>query len=224
MQQVAGLVGLRGAGKDTAATILVENGWRRVAFADALYLEVAEAFGVTLEFLQRRETKETPLEELRLLNCKDMLYVGRFLAIEEARLADAGASVPQIELLCQPRSPREILQVWGTEYRRQLYNDDYWREQVHKVIQANPGTNFVVTDVRFPDEGKLIEQVLGGRLGRVVRPSLAGANDKSLLHSSEVAMLDYPIALTFINEEGEEGMARFRAAVLQAFQPSTTAA
>jgi len=218
MQQVAGLVGLRGAGKDTAATILLANGWRRLAFADALYLEVAEAFGVTVEFLQRRDTKETPLPELALLNCTDMVYVGRFLVYEEQRLATEGASVPQLSMLSQPRSPREILQVWGTEYRRQLYNDDYWREQVHKAIKAAPDTNFVVTDVRFPDEAKLIENTLGGRLGRVIRPSLAGSTDKSLLHSSEVAMLDYPIALEFINEEGEAGMARFRAAVLQAFQ------
>ena len=217
MQQVVGLVGLRGSGKDTAAQALLEKGWRRTAFADALYLEAAAAFGVTVEFLQHRDTKETPLPELALVNCTDMLFVGTFMGYEDERLSSAGADIPRLEQLTQPRSPREILQVWGTEYRRKLYSDDYWRDQVRQVILANPEVNFVVTDVRFPDEAKLIEEVLGGRLGRIVRPSLPGSDDKALLHSSEVAMLDYPIERVFINEEGPEGLARFRAAVLQAF-------
>lgn len=217
MQQVVGLVGLRGAGKDTAAQVLLEQGWRRAAFADALYLEVAAAFGVTVEFLQNRDTKETPLPELALVNCTDMLYVGTFLGYEDERLIAAGANIPRLTQLTQPRSPREILQVWGTEYRRKLYDDNYWRDQVRQVIQANPDVNFVVTDVRFPDEAKLIEETLGGRLGRVVRPSLAGSSDPALLHSSEVAMLEYPIEHVFVNAEGADGMASFRAAVLQVF-------
>lgn len=217
MQQVVGLVGLRGSGKDTAAVVLLEQGWRRLAFADALYLEAAEAFGVTVEFLQNRDTKETPLPELSLLRCKDETYVGAFLGYETERLAAEGADVPQLTMLMQSRSPREILQVWGTEYRRKLYDDNYWRDQVEQVIRANPDTNFVVTDVRFPDEARLIEETLGGRLGRIRRPGLPGSTDKALLHSSEVAMLEYPIAHEFTNEEGAEGLARFRAAVLKAY-------
>ena len=217
MQQVVGLVGLRGAGKDTAAQVLLEKGWRRAAFADALYIEAAAAFGVTVDFLQHRDTKESPLPELALVNCTDMLYVGAFLGYEDERLLEAGAHIPRLTQLTQPRSPREILQAWGTDYRRKLYSDSYWRDQVLQVIQANPDVNFVVTDVRVPDEAKLIEETLGGRLGRVVRPSLPGADDKTLLHSSEVAMLDYPIERVFVNEEGADGMARFRAAVLHAF-------
>ncbi|KVP75335.1 hypothetical protein [Burkholderia ubonensis] len=218
MQKVVGLVGLRGSGKDTAAQFLVAKGWRRIAFADALYLEVAEAFGVTVEFLQRRETKETPQPELALINCKDEVFVGCFLAYDEARQKAEGAPQPSIlTQLSQPRSPREILQVWGTEYRRQMYTDDYWRAQVAKVVKAHPETNFVITDVRFPDEGHLVEDELDGELGRIRRPGLGGSNDKALLHASEVAMLDYPIALEFLNEEGDAGLANFRAAVLRAF-------
>lgn len=217
MQQVVGLVGLRGAGKDTAAQALLEQGWRRIAFADALYLEAADAFAVTVEFLQRRETKESPLAELALINCKDPTYVGVFLGYESERLAAEGVDIPPMTMLTQPRSPREILQVWGTEYRRKLYEDSYWRDQVEQVIRANPGDNFVVTDVRFPDEASLVEDTLGGSLARIVRPGLPGAEDKALLHSSEVAMLDYPIESVFINAEGAEGRDILRAAVLAAF-------
>lgn len=218
MSKVVGLVGLRGSGKDTAAQFLVENGWKRIAFADALYQEVAEAFGVTVEFLQRRETKETPLPELALVHCKDEVFVGCFLAYEDAsRSAFVASAVPVALQLTQSRSPREILQVWGTEYRRQMYSDEYWRDQVRQHIEAQPHENFVITDVRFPDEAKLVENGLGGLLGRVRRPGLGGANDKALLHASEVAMLDYPIEREFINEEGPEGLAKFRDAVLSAY-------
>ncbi|KVP17166.1 hypothetical protein WJ84_02485 [Burkholderia ubonensis] len=182
-----------------------------------MYLEVADAFGVTVEFLQRRETKETPQPELALANCKDQMFVGRFLAYEDQKAFDAGATLDPAEQLLKPRSPREILQVWGTEYRREMYSDDYWRAQVAKVVKANPDVNYVITDVRFPDEGLLVEGELKGQLGRIRRPGLGGADDKALLHASEVAMLDYPIALEFINEEGEEGLANFRAAVVRAY-------
>lgn len=218
MQKVVGLVGLRGSGKDTAAQILMDHGWRRIAFADALYLEAADAFGVTLDFLQRRETKETPQHELALVNCTDQAYVGCFLAYEDARLHAEGAYIPILTQLNQPRSPREILQVWGTEYRRQMYQDDYWRAQVSQVIRAHPEVNFVIPDVRFPDEGRLVEGELHGQLGRILRPGLGGTSDRALLHSSEVAMLDYPIAREFLNEEGAAGMERFHAAVLLAFR------
>jgi hypothetical protein len=216
MQKVVGLVGLRGAGKDTAAQVLIENGWHRIAFADGLYLEAAQAFGVTVDFLGRRETKETPLPELALVNCTDGIFVAVMLQAAGIRLGKTdGRRVSAF--LRKPRSPREIMQNWGTEYRRTLIRDDYWREQVRRVVAANPDKNYVVTDVRFPDEGALVEDTLGGELGRVCRPGLAGANDKSLMHSSEVAMLAYPIAKKFLNVEGEAGVAAFRQAVLQAF-------
>jgi hypothetical protein len=217
MQKVVGLVGLRGSGKDTAAQFLVAQGWRRIAFADALYIEVAEAFGVTVEFLQRRDTKETPLPELSLVHCEDEMFVGCFLAYEDALLAKEGRVESPAVQLTKPRSPREILQVWGTEYRRVMVSDDYWRDQVFKAITAHPDTNFVITDVRFPDEAKLVENGLRGALGRIIRPALAGSTDKALLHASEVSMLDYPIENVFINEEGDEGLARFKAAVIKTF-------
>jgi len=216
MQKVVGLVGLRGSGKDTAAQFLVAHGWNRIAFADALYLEVAKAFGVTVEFFNRRETKETPLPELALKNCQDHLFVA-------VMLADAGLKLGVTDgrkvsaFLRKPRSPREIMQKWGTEYRRNTFRDDYWRDQVLKYVKAHPESNFVITDVRFPDEARLVETHLQGQLGRINRPGLPGSDDKALLHSSEVAMLDYPIEHQFLNEEGEDGLGKFRSAVLKAY-------
>ena len=49
------LCGAAGAGKDTVADMLPA---RKLAFADALYREVAEAWGVEQHVLRCRETKE----------------------------------------------------------------------------------------------------------------------------------------------------------------------
>src|SRR6476661_846445 len=76
IQEILGLLGAKGAGKDTAAKLFIQKyGYRRIAFADALYLEVANAFGVTVEFLNNRDTKETPLPELALSHCQDADFV-----------------------------------------------------------------------------------------------------------------------------------------------------
>ncbi len=216
MQKVVGLVGLRGSGKDTAAKALVAKGWCRTAFADALYIEVARAFGVSVEFLGDRDKKEKPQAELALANCKDQLFVAVLLAEAGLQLGKSDGRTVRA-FLRKPRSPREIMQKWGTEYRRMTFRDDYWREQVYQQIKANPELNFVITDVRFPDEAKLVEQSLSGKLGRVVRPGLPGADDKSLLHSSEVAMLDYPIGRVFFNEEGPASLEKFQGAVVSEF-------
>ena len=66
------LCGAAGAGKDTVADMLPA---RKLAFADALYREVAEAFGVTVAELKCRETKELRHERLAMMYCKDVGFM-----------------------------------------------------------------------------------------------------------------------------------------------------
>ncbi|WP_087864369.1 hypothetical protein [Comamonas thiooxydans] len=226
MRKVVGLTGLRGSGKDTAAAILVANDWVRVAFADPLYREAAAAFSSTVEHFAIRKTKETPQKALALKHCSDQRFVLVVLkalycrSIRKAYLCEKTRARPGMarrlkKALSRPLSPRMIMQWWGTEYRRHLDGDAYWREQVESIIKGAPNLNFVVTDVRFPDEANLIK-VLGGSIGRVTRPSLLGSDDPSLLHESERAMAAYPADHHFLNEDGDAGLAAFQAAVKRA--------
>lgn len=204
-QEVVGLIGVKGAGKDTAAATLIEKfGFQRVAFADALYREVADAFGVTVEFLGNRDTKEVPQDELKLLNCTVDGFVSTALAIarEEGLELDVRT----------PLSPRWVLQLWGTEFRRiREGHDSYWLDRVNDIIRANPTINFVVTDVRFINEASYITGALGGKLIRVRRPvleakeALARAANGTAAHRSEVELLTYPTDLEAINVEGQMG-------------------
>jgi hypothetical protein len=84
---------------------------------------------------------------------------------------------------------RGILQWWGTEWRRHQ-NLNYWIDKTRAKILSLEGTTdlVVVTDVRFPNEADLIEE-LGGLVVRVSRPEADHAVDP---HTSEVVMDGYP--------------------------------
>jgi hypothetical protein len=212
MQQVVGLIGLKGSGKDTAATFLRARGFVRVAFADALYQEVAETYGVQLDLLQSRDTKETPLEALALKHCRD----SRFIAVCR-RLDPYGTNA---EFLEKWRSPRQILQWWGTDYRRKIDKDSYWLDLIRGIIDAYPETNFVITDVRFPNEADFVS-TMGGKLARIRRPSLEALaalereSSGTFAHPSETALLTWQTDYEFINEDGNPD--RLQDEVLEVF-------
>lgn len=208
MVRLIGLLGTKGAGKDTAATFMVsEMGFVRTSFAAALYNQVAEAYGVSVSFLENRETKEKPLSELALLNCKN----SEFTEIVLRHLVLQAEEFVAQELLLEPRSPRWTLQLWGTEYRRRSkYGyDSYWLDQVAALSAANSDTRYVITDVRFKNEADWVENQ-GGILIRVRRPVLEAkeaaaraAGTLTALHPSETELLDRKVNAELINREGE---------------------
>ena len=64
------------------------------------------------------------------------------------------------------KSPREMLQLLGTEFGRELIADDVWvRALEHRIKDAD---RVVIDDVRFPNEAEMIRK-LGGVVVRVVR-------------------------------------------------------
>lgn len=137
MRQILGLHGLPHVGKDTAARHLTQQGWKRLAFADRLYEEVALCFGVTVEQLRDDDWKDKPREELAIMHCLDPEYRG------VARVYGAYD-------LYAPRSSRFHLRYYGTEYRR-TQNPRYWLDIVLGQI-ADCVDPIVITDLRFQSE------------------------------------------------------------------------
>jgi len=165
------LCGLAGSGKDTAADLLVTHcGFIKLAFADSLYDEVAEAFGIDASQLRRRETKEHPLTALALRKCKSDTFVNRML-----RWHFDGGSKGEAVDMDAPRSPRQILQWWGTEYRRNQ-SEAYWvskaSARVSHYMRERLATKFVITDCRFHNEERMVRQGFGGMVWQVKRPGL----------------------------------------------------
>lgn len=214
MRQIIGLLGVKGSGKDTCAQFLTdEQDYARIGFADALYEEVADAFGVTVAFLGNRETKEKDLPELALNRGSDAAFAK--VVQEELGLAP-GESIEHFN--AAPRSPRLVLQFWGTEYRRRRGVDSYWLDVVRSAIAAQEYRHFVVTDVRFNNEANFIESLacMGstGILVRIRRPVLEEreAAERSTqgraAHPSETELLARPVSFEVENIEGDQDSLR----------------
>ena len=168
------LCGLAGAGKDSVADVLVRHaGFARLAFADALRSEVAAAFSLRPHaaamaarpvVLSDRALKELPQKTLALVYCDEYAFI------------DAVAPVLggySVQLMHAERTPRQILQLWGTEYRR-AQDPRYW---IDKALLALGGIQragierIVITDCRFENEAALVRRQ-GGTLWQVTRPGL----------------------------------------------------
>jgi hypothetical protein len=123
---VLGLAGQAGVGKDTVADYLVKAyGFKKFAFTDALYAEAQAAYSLPDQSLLRdRDTKEVPTERLALVNCQSDEFIGvavQHIAHESRHLHDL------------PLSPRQVLQLWGTEYRR-AQDSNYWLNRAEDFI------------------------------------------------------------------------------------------
>ena len=81
---------------------------------------------------------------------------------------------------------RQLLQFWGTEYRR-AQSETYWCDKGREKIRAAEGLVFI-DDIRFPDEARMVHNE-GGMLIRLVRPG--GPRIKESGHASEVSLDDY---------------------------------
>lgn len=64
-------------------------------------------------------------------------------------------------------TPRHLMQQFGTEIIRKHIHDDFWVMRTRKLIEQTP-QNWVITDVRFPNEINMIKS-LGGHVIRVQR-------------------------------------------------------
>lgn len=107
---------------------------------------------------------------------------------------------------------RLILQGWGTEFRRQFCDDNYWIDQADKKIQELEATGFdgflLITDVRYPNEAKWIREK-GGEIIRINRPrtGLIGKmkdffNIVPDKHPSEIALDNYKKFSAIIKNDG----------------------
>lgn len=74
---------------------------------------------------------------------------------------------------------RQILQLWGTEYRRRQ-DPDYWVKRLEEKLHGLE--KVVIDDVRFPNEVEMIHR-LGGRVIRIDRPGPAEST-----HASEIEL------------------------------------
>ena len=228
------LSGYAGAGKDTAADLLVEfAGFHKLAFADVLRavgLQVAQLLlgfpEARLEWFTDRRFKETPL---RLLQ-RNASYINEVLERE----ARGDAHCPVGPACAMPRdaagtsdmTPRKLLQVFGTDIVRRTLGVDVWVHAVMEKIKTmresrekrgDAALRVVMSDCRFPNE---VQAFLAARdmfKCITVRVEDPWQDSVAARHISETALDEHPFDVRIRNDK-ERGVRHLRYALWKALQ------
>lgn len=175
---IIGICGLIGSGKGTVGDILVDyHNFQKISFADKLKDGAAAIFGWDRALL------EGDSDRSRLWREKPDDFWSKELGHEV--------------------TPRLVLQLMGTDCMRYGFHDDIWVLLVKKHMMEHPHINYVIPDVRFPNEMKVIRE-LGGQVWNVRRGDLpnwwgdaildnnTGSNlmDQHKIHPSEWKWID----------------------------------
>ena len=142
MRKIIGIAGLIGSGKDTVANHLINShSFRRIKFADKLKDGVAAIFEWPRELLEGDTDESRKWRET-----PDAFWT-----------KELGEQI----------TPRYVLQKFGTEVR-DGFHVHTWTILLKKTILQNPHIDYVIPDVRFPHEDKIIKE-LGGEMWKVSR-------------------------------------------------------
>lgn len=140
---IIGIVGLIGAGKDTAADYFCNfHGFKRESFAGTLKDAVSQVFSWDRELLEGRTSASRQWREE-----VDEWWAERL-------------DIPNL-------TPRWVLQQWGTEVCRKAFHDDIWIASVENKLRT-ARDNIVISDCRFPNEIESIRRA-GGKVVRIAR-------------------------------------------------------
>jgi len=171
------------SGKDEAARAIIAARFpqydvRRYAFADALKVEAnaaADAAGGMLELFKQGGIHDV-----------DGFHAFEFFDEKKKEFYPVryDADAPMDDPLCPFGKQRELLQWWGTEYRRNQ-NLNYWVEKLQETLEQEKPAIALITDMRFPNEVSWVKSSLDNCVVRVDR---LGYRNNTPDHASEHAL------------------------------------
>ena len=133
---IIGICGLIGCGKGTVGDILVDDyGFTKLSFADKLKDGVATVFNWDRAMLEGDTVESREWRETQ----------DNFWTRETGRTI----------------TPRLVLQEFGTDCMRHGFDDGIWVSLVKQELVKYPNKNFVIPDVRFPNEANMIKSIHG---------------------------------------------------------------
>ena len=168
---ILGLCGRMRSGKTELAKVCVEKGFTKLYFALPLKQLCADILDVSIDELNRLKGDNTDISlQLNDDICK-ILSEETDIPLDVVKETCLGKTISTV---------REMLQFIGTDLIRQ-YNKDWHVNRIREMI--NPDINYVIDDVRFPNEKKLIQE-LGGDCWFIIRPTLDNVSN----HESETSL------------------------------------
>lgn len=196
-QIVVGLHGLPNVGKDLLGDYLsLAHGFTKIAFADLLYQQVADAWGVPVGALQDRVWKDRETSMMAFMHCRD--YAFHTWVLNKTN-HEAGHN-------CLPddRSPRELLCAYSDFIKYKTGNLAFYVDHVSSVIRENEDKHFVVTDVRYDREAEFIAKLGRSCILEIVKPG--NVNNAPGNHESAKGINDIYINSTIVNSGTKIGL------------------
>ena len=190
---ILGLHGAAKAGKDTTADYLIsEYGWdEKLSFAKNLKDMCQAIFFLSDADVHTQEGKERVFPKPVIFTQKNLGSVLYWMSNTHKSYPLLKGSREHVASLVgrELTTPRHILQFVGTDICRAII-PTYHLDIVIKKVQESPDKNFIITDIRFPNEGDLVLDELSGSVIRITRETTTDENiDRT--HKSETAMLDW---------------------------------
>ena len=168
---IIGFAGRLKSGKSELAKICEKNGYQKLYFALPLKQLCAEILDISVKELNKAKNENIPIE----LTMEDDICL---ILSEETNIP-----LDITKDMCNGKylhTVRDMLQFIGTDYIRQ-YNKDWHVNKIKAMISDD--TNYVIDDVRFPNEKQMIED-LGGDVWFVTRTTLDNISN----HTSETSI------------------------------------
>lgn len=180
---IIGIGGYKGVGKNTAAEALRPYKFIEKSFAHPLKQICSEVFDLPYRFFDNPELKDVPFSHPLYFNDFNLKILLRKLQEYQPLVR---AEIEKIEHLCintPLATPRVILQFVGTDVVRNCTQDNFWIDILLTYINNSKG-NFVITDVRLPNERSALK-ALGAKLILINRDGHLPSN-----HASENSLGD----------------------------------
>jgi len=168
---VIGFAGRCRSGKTVLSEVCEKYGYQRLSFALPLKQLCADILDISIDELNRAKNESIPIE----------ITIGKDIC--EILSEETNIPIETTTEICDGKylhTVRDMLQFIGTDYIRK-YNKDWHVNKIREMIDEN--TNYVIDDVRFPNEKKIIEE-LGGDCWFVTRTTLENVSN----HESETSI------------------------------------
>lgn len=171
MGKIISFAGRCRAGKSELAKICEKYGYQKLYFALPLKQLCADILDISIDELNRAKNENIPIQITIHEDVCEILSEETNIPLDVTKELCNGKYIETV---------RDMLQFIGTDYIRK-YNKDWHVNKIKEMIDEN--TNYVIDDVRFPNEKKMITS-LGGDCWFVTRTTLENISN----HESETSI------------------------------------
>lgn len=168
---VLGFCGRLQSGKTELAKVCEQYGYERLYFALPLKQLCADILKISIDDLNKAKVEKTEIGVIIRKDICELISKETDIPFDTVMEICNGVKI---------RDVRHMLQFIGTDLIRK-YNTDWHVNKIRTMIDKDK--NYVIDDVRFPNEKKMIEE-LEGECWFIVRPTLDNISN----HESETSI------------------------------------